>query len=49
MTHDPAIKKAAQAAIDYIQKAQGARGSWGYTARTDNDTSAGVSAGCKVL
>jgi hypothetical protein len=39
LTHDPALKKAAQAAIDYIQKAQGPRGSWGYTARTDNDTS----------
>jgi hypothetical protein len=39
MTHDPALKKAAQAAIDYIQKAQGPRGSWGYSARTDNDTS----------
>jgi hypothetical protein len=39
MTHDPALKKAAQAAIDYIQKAQGPRGSWGYSPRTDNDTS----------
>jgi hypothetical protein len=39
MTHDPALKKAAQAAIDYVQKAQGPRGSWGYVARTDNDTS----------
>ncbi len=39
MTHDPALKKATQAAIDYIQKAQGPRGSWGYEARQDNDTS----------
>ncbi len=39
MTHDPALKKAAQAAIDYIQQAQGRLGSWGYIAHTDNDTS----------
>lgn len=39
MTRDPALRPAAQAAIDYVQKAQGPRGSWGYTARTDNDTS----------
>jgi hypothetical protein len=39
MTHDPALKKTAQAVIDYIQKGQGPRGSWGYTAGTDNDTS----------
>jgi hypothetical protein len=39
MTRDPALKPAAQAAIDYIQKAQGPRGSWGYVAGTDNDTS----------
>ena len=39
MTHDPALKKYAQAAIDYIQKGQGPRGSWGYAAGTDNDTS----------
>lgn len=39
MTHDPKLKNAAQAAIDYIQKGQGPRGSWGYTAGTDNDTS----------
>jgi hypothetical protein len=39
MTRDPALKEAAQAAIDYIQRAQGPRGSWGYTAGTDNDTS----------
>ena len=39
MTHDPAIKKTAQAAIDYIQQAQGRAGSWGYAAHTDHDTS----------
>ncbi len=39
MTRDPALKPVAQAAIDYIQKGQGPRGSWGYTAGTDNDTS----------
>jgi hypothetical protein len=39
MTHDPALKESAQAAIDYIQKAQGRNGSWGYTAGTENDTS----------
>lgn len=39
MTRDPKLQPPAQAAIDYIQKAQGPRGSWGYTARTDNDTS----------
>jgi hypothetical protein len=39
MTHDPALKKAAQGAIDFIQKAQGPLGSWGYAPRTDNDTS----------
>jgi hypothetical protein len=39
MTHDPALKKTAQAVIDYIQKGQGPRGSWGYAAGTDNDTS----------
>ena len=39
MTHDPALKKAAQAAIDYIQRAQGQNGSWGYSAATNGDTS----------
>jgi hypothetical protein len=39
MTRDPALKKAAQAAIDFIQRAQGPNGSWGYTPRTNNDTS----------
>lgn len=39
MTHDPALRDATQAAIDYIQKGQGLRGSWGYEAGTDNDTS----------
>ncbi|MBN9119462.1 MAG: terpene cyclase/mutase family protein, partial [Planctomycetes bacterium] len=39
MTKDPKLRDAAQAAVDYIQKAQGRNGSWGYTAGTDNDTS----------
>ena len=39
MTHDPKLKQAAQAAIDYIQKGQGANGSWGYAAGTTGDTS----------
>jgi hypothetical protein len=39
LTHDPALKKAAQAAIDYIQNAQGANGSWGYAAHQVGDTS----------
>jgi len=39
MTQDPAIKKAAEAAVDYIQRGQGANGSWGYTFGTTNDTS----------
>jgi hypothetical protein len=39
MTRDPALKPAAQAAIDYIQKAQGAQGSWNYTAFGDHDIS----------
>ena len=39
MTHDPALKPAAQAAIDFIQKAQGPQGSWNYTAGGDHDTS----------
>jgi len=39
VTRDPKLKAPAQAAVDYIQKAQGPRGSWGYSAGTDNDTS----------
>jgi hypothetical protein len=39
VTRDPKLKAPAQAAVDYIQKAQGRGGSWGYTAGTDNDTS----------
>jgi hypothetical protein len=39
MTRDPALKKAAQAAVDFIQNAQGSNGSWGYEPRTTNDTS----------
>ncbi len=39
MTHDPKLKQAAQAAIDYIQKGQGPNGSWGYDAGSAGDTS----------
>ncbi len=39
MTHDPKLKPAAQAAIDYIQRGQAANGSWGYTAGQTGDTS----------
>lgn len=39
MTRDPALKAAAQAAIDYIQRAQAQNGSWGYNARDAGDTS----------
>ncbi len=39
LTHDPELKGPAQAVVDFIQKAQGPRGSWGYSPRTDNDTS----------
>jgi hypothetical protein len=39
MSRDPKLKPAAQAVVNFIQDAQGPRGSWGYTARTDNDTS----------
>lgn len=39
MTGDPALKKPAQAAIDYIQRAQGTNGSWGYYAGQESDTS----------
>lgn len=39
MTRDKELKPYAQAAIDHIQRAQGANGSWGYAANTDGDTS----------
>jgi hypothetical protein len=39
LTQDPAIKKQATLAIDYIVKGQAADGSWGYTAGTAGDTS----------
>ncbi|MCS6863728.1 MAG: terpene cyclase/mutase family protein [Gemmataceae bacterium] len=39
MTKDPALRPYAQAAINYIQRAQGPNGSWGYSAGTDGDTS----------
>lgn len=39
MTRDPALKSAAQGVVNFIQKAQGPRGSWGYQPGTDNDTS----------
>ncbi len=39
MTQDPDIKEAAQLALNYIQKAQGKNGSWGYRAGTTGDTS----------
>jgi hypothetical protein len=39
LTQDPALKDAAQLAIDYVQRAQGANGSWGYAAGNPGDTS----------
>ncbi len=39
MTQDPALKEAAQRAIDYIQKGQSPNGSWGYQAGNGGDTS----------
>ena len=39
VSKDKALLVPAQAAINYIQKAQGNNGSWGYTANTDGDTS----------
>ena len=39
MTQDPALKKPAQSAIDYIQRAQAQNGSWGYRSGTPGDTS----------
>lgn len=39
LTHDPKLRPAAQAAIDFIQNAQGQNGSWGYNAKQNGDTS----------
>ena len=39
MTKDPVLKPFAQAAINYIQKAQGPNGSWGYSPGINGDTS----------
>jgi hypothetical protein len=39
MTKDPVLKAYAQAAINYIQRAQGPNGSWGYGAGANGDTS----------
>ena len=39
MTQDPALKEPAQRALDYIQRGQGANGSWGYRAGDQGDTS----------
>jgi hypothetical protein len=39
MTLDPSLKAKAQAAIDYIVKAQAGNGSWGYSAGAAGDTS----------
>ncbi len=39
VTRDPALKPVAQAAVNYLQQAQGRNGSWGYSAGTNGDTS----------
>ena len=39
MTRDPVLKRNAQAAMNYVAGAQGADGSWGYSAGTNGDTS----------
>ena len=39
MTKDPILRSYAQAAINYIQKAQGPNGSWGYSSGGNGDTS----------
>jgi hypothetical protein len=39
MTQDPALRKAAQVAVDYIQKGQAQNGSWGYQTPSPGDTS----------
>lgn len=38
LTRDPELKPYAQAAVDYLQKAQGPNGSWGETANENGDT-----------
>jgi hypothetical protein len=39
MTKDPVLRPYAQAAINFIQRAQGSNGSWGYGPRANGDTS----------
>jgi hypothetical protein len=39
MTKDPVLKPYAQAAINFVQRAQGPNGSWGYGAGANGDTS----------
>src|SRR5205814_6577306 len=39
MTQDPALKEAAQAAVNYIQRIQAVNGSWGYVPGSPGDTS----------
>jgi hypothetical protein len=39
MTQDPALKDAAQRAVNYIQRGQGRNGSWGYDSGGQGDTS----------
>ncbi len=39
MTKDPVLRPYAQAAINFIQRAQGPNGSWGYSAGANGDTS----------
>jgi hypothetical protein len=39
MTKDPVLRPYAQAAINFIQRAQGSNGSWGYAAGGNGDTS----------
>ena len=39
MTHDKWLLPSAQAATNFIQRAQGVNGSWGYSANTTGDTS----------
>jgi hypothetical protein len=39
MTRDPELKKATQAALDYIQRVQRDNGSWGYDPAQNGDTS----------
>jgi hypothetical protein len=39
LTRDPVLRPYAQAAVNYIQRAQGPNGSWGYNAGSNGDTS----------